>query len=153
MAGELTLEKITSANWRETLGVRLAQGQSRFVADYEPVALVILAKSYVRSGGMDWSPYAIRHQGDLVGLFALARSGAAFEMYHFVIDRHFQSRGLGKRAATLILELAGADPVCELVRLTVHPENLAARRVYAACGFTDTGEYVDGEPVMEYRIR
>lgn len=45
------LEPIDARNWRESLGVRVAEEQLRFVADHQPVALVILAKCYVQPGG------------------------------------------------------------------------------------------------------
>src|SRR5437868_4771150 len=53
------LVPITRANWRDATAVRVGQGQQRFIAAYEPVALVILSKAFLRVGDVDWWPYLV----------------------------------------------------------------------------------------------
>ena len=55
----LELAPIDQHNWRAALAVEVTSGQLAFVAGYQPVALVILAKAYVRSGDLGWEPLAI----------------------------------------------------------------------------------------------
>ncbi len=52
------LVDIDESNWRNALGVRIPDDQLPLVADYQPVALVILAKAYVQPGGRSWEPLA-----------------------------------------------------------------------------------------------
>lgn len=65
------LVPITRADWRDAAAIRVGEGQLRFVADYEPVALVILSKAFVRVGDTDWWPYLLKDDGHPVGVLAL----------------------------------------------------------------------------------
>lgn len=50
---------ITQANWRQAVAIRVGDHQLRFIAEYEPVALVILSKAFVRVADVDWWPFLI----------------------------------------------------------------------------------------------
>jgi hypothetical protein len=50
------LAEIDESNWRRALAVEVRTDQVPFVADHQPVALVILSKCYVRPGGNDGRP-------------------------------------------------------------------------------------------------
>lgn len=65
------LVPITHDNWRRAAAVRVADGQLQFVAAYEPVALVLLAKAFVRLGDRNWWPYVIEDAGQVVGVLGL----------------------------------------------------------------------------------
>lgn len=128
--------------------------QTRFVADHEPVALVILAKSYVRPGDMDWRPYVIMH-GDLcVGLLALAFSESACELYHLAIDADRQRQGFGTAAMAAVVQTVEREhPTCRELSLTVNPENLVAQALYRAHAFQPSGETRHEEPVWRLQLQ
>lgn len=128
--------------------------QLRFVADHEPVALVILAKAYVRPGGLDWQPYVVMH-GDLcIGFLALAFSESACELYHLAIDVDWQSRGFGTAALATVVQMAQREhPECRELSLTVNPENIVAQALYRTRGFHASGETRHGEPVWRLPLR
>lgn len=68
------------------------------------------------------------------------------EIYHIVIDRSRARRGFGRDAIRLALaELSRTLPGLRSVRLSHHPDNLAAARLYDRLGFVVVGEKVDGE--------
>ena len=147
---KLHLEALDRSNWRRALEVRTAPGQLKFVADHEPVALVILAKCYLRPGDLEWEPFGIYADDSMVGIVALAWSGEACEIYHLVIDRAHQGRGLGKAAMQMIVEWVRRErPACRSLRLTLHPENERARRLYTSVGFVPSGEDRQGEPLWQ----
>ena len=147
---ELRLEPIDKSNWRSALQVRTTPEQLEFVADYEPVALVILAKSYVRAGGFDWQPFAIKAQDVILGVVAIAIQEDRCEIYHLVIDYRQQGRGLGMKATNLVIEhIRTTWPQITKVSLTVHPRNEVAEHIYMSNGFSKTGEFADSEPVLE----
>lgn len=147
--GELALEPISNLNWRKTLGVRTHPAQLKFVADHEPVALVILSKSFVRAGNVDWYPFAITMNGAPVGVVGLTHNERTCKIFHLVIDREQQDRGLGKASVSLIVDYVRKNwPTVQNIALTVHPQNEKAMHVYTACGFATTGELEDSEPVM-----
>jgi len=59
------LAEIDESNWRRALAVEVRADQVPFVADHQPVALVILSKCYLRPGGYTWTP-ALPGQGSAV---------------------------------------------------------------------------------------
>ncbi|MBV9790066.1 MAG: GNAT family N-acetyltransferase, partial [Chloroflexi bacterium] len=82
----IIFEPITENNWRATLELGVHPEQQDFVADFAPIATIILAKAFIRPGGKIWQPYAIYADDTLIGLIALAYSlGSAddYWIYHF----------------------------------------------------------------------
>jgi len=142
------LVPITRDNWRRAAAVRVADGQLRFIADYEPVALVILAKAYVRAADVDWWPYLIEDAARAVGVAALAderRLNGGLALMHLLIDADQQRRGYGRAAVRRAVEIARLLDDCDRLRLTVHPENHAAIALYTGEGFIVDGLDADGE--------
>ncbi|HEY7341433.1 MAG TPA: GNAT family N-acetyltransferase [Ktedonobacterales bacterium] len=155
--GEISIRAVTDANWRETLELTVRPEQQRFISDYAPIAAIALAKAYIRPGGMTWAPYAIYTGGMMIGFFALAHEPETADQYwlfHFFIDQRHQGRGYGKAALQRLVELVEHDySQCQTLRLTVHPENTAAQRLYSAAGFQPTGTERWGEPVYQLTMR
>ena len=153
---EIAIRAVTSANWRETLGLSVRPEQQRFISEYSPIAALALAKAYIRPGGMIWMPYAIYAGDTMVGFFTLAHEPDTTDqcwLFHFFIDQRYQGRGYGKAAMQSLIELVGREyPQCQMLLLTVHPENLAAQHIYAAAGFQQTGEERWGEPVYQLAL-
>ena len=148
----ITLRELSRENWREALELSFRPEQQRFVADYAPIAMVGLAKAYVRPLGLVWIPYAIYAGYEMIGFAELAfepDSTDQYWMYHFFIDQRYQGKGYGKLALTAFIEqVQQRFPECRVISLTVHPENAAAQRLYAGAGFLRASEEVFGEPVF-----
>jgi diamine N-acetyltransferase len=147
----VTVHEVTRANWRDALQLAVRPDQQRFVADYAPIAAILLSKAYVRALGMIWEPYAFVVDSEMVGLAALAAEPERADLrwiFHFFIDERFQGRGYGREAlAAFISQVKVSQPVCRSLQLTVHPENHVAQRLYLGMRFTPTGAELDGEPV------
>ncbi len=147
---DIKLVPIDKTNWRSALAVKTTHSQLEFVADHEPVALVILSKSYVRAGGVDWYPFTITLNDTVVGVVAITHHAKRCGIFHLVIDSQKQGQGLGKASVKKIVEYIRLTwPECKAVELTVHPRNKIAKTVYCSCGFIDTGEMRDEEPLYE----
>ncbi len=144
----VSVVRIDSGNWRQALEVRVTAEQLAFVADHQPVALVILAKAYVRPGEREWEPLAIVDDaGRIVGVAALAHSEGSCELQHLAIDAGRQRQGLGGLAlSAIVAHVRLRRPHCREMSLTVHPENHPAQRLYSRAGFADTGVRRDAEP-------
>jgi diamine N-acetyltransferase len=153
----LTAREVTRENWRAALRLAVRPEQQRFIAEYAPIAAIALAKAYVRPGGLVWLPYAFYAGAEMIGFVELAHEPGNSDstwIFHFFIDQGRQGRGYGKEALRLLLELVRAQhPACRVLRLTVHPENVAAQHLYTGAGFRATGTELDGEPVYELRLR
>lgn len=149
-----SVEPITSENWRDSLLVEVHDSQLRFVADHQPVALVIMAKCYVRPSGADWTAWLLRDAARTpVGVFALVVAAEHCLLINFAIDHREQRRGLGAAAVALIIDHVEREhPAVTAITLTVHPDNLAAQGLYRAAGFAPTGDMSDGEPVWRREL-
>lgn len=153
---QVTIQPVTRANWRDALQLSVLPEQQRFIADYAPIAALVLAKAYVGAMGMQWLPYAFYRGDEMIGCVALAYQAEKPGLYwvlHFFIDARWQGQGYGKAAlVTLLQEIEQQHPQCQDVQLTVHPENIAAQRLYTQAGFRPTGETLEEEPVYQLRV-
>jgi diamine N-acetyltransferase len=133
----MRLEPITAANWRAAGALRLAPGQLGLVAEYEPVAFVILARSYIGYENGVWHPLVAIAE-ELVGVLALVDEGSTWALRSFMIDARFQGQGHGRAVVIEAIEYVRARGGAAL-RLTVHPTNAAAIRLYESLGFAHAG--------------
>lgn len=129
----MRLEPITASNWRAAGALRVAPGQLEFVAEYEPVAFIILARTYVGYEGGVWHPLVCMAD-EPVGVMALVDEGSTWALRSFMIGAEHQGRGHG-RAAVLAAIAYARDRGAESLRLTVHPANAAGIRLYESLGF------------------
>jgi diamine N-acetyltransferase len=149
----ISLVPIDQSNWRDALGVVVTDDQLRFVADHQPVVLVMLAKAHLELGNKRWTPLAIV-DGDreLVGVVALADRDGTCEMLHLAVDHRHQHQGVGDRALPAIVAFARDALGCTELELTVHPDNAPAQRLYASGGFSPTGSQRHGEPIWSLSL-
>lgn len=148
------LTPIDQHNWRAALDVRVNADQLHYVAGHQPVALVILAKAYVRAGDLEWEPLAVTLGASVVAVVALAHAMTHTELLHLAVDAPRQGRGLGSAAVELLLaHVRETRPDADDVRLTVHPENAWAQHLYRGRGFLPNGAVNDGEPVWSLNIK
>jgi ribosomal protein S18 acetylase RimI-like enzyme len=149
----LRLEPIDRHNWRAALAVQVPPDQLPHVAGHQPVALVILAKAYVRPGNLAWEPLAGTAEGSVVAVVALAHAGTYTEMLHLAVDVALQGQGVGSAAVDLLVaHVLETQPQAAAARLTVHPENVRAQRLYRSRRFVPTGDVRDGEPVWSLSL-
>ncbi len=151
---DVRLEPIDAGNWRAALEVRVTDDQLAFVADHQPIALVILATASVRRGARPWEPLLGRaRDGSVVGVLAIEHGEAACELRNVAIDEHSQGRGVGTAAVRAVIDRASRPGAhCTELVVSAHPDNHAAHRAYASAGFNWNGEVRDGEPLMRLPI-
>jgi len=154
---ELSLHEVPHKNWRAALRPTVHPEQQRFVAGYAPIALLALAKAYIRPAGLTWTPYAFYRAEEMIGFTALAYELGSSENYwlgHFFIDHRYQGQGYGNQALRLFLQfLREHHPQCEALQLAVHPENERAQHLYKSVGFQPTGEELDEEPIYKLTFK
>ncbi|PEW02841.1 GNAT family N-acetyltransferase [Bacillus cereus] len=146
------LKVVTRENWEDALKVQVKEEQSKFV----PTVAVSLAKVYIKPDGenVEYIPFAI-YDGDLmVGFIMHAFVKETSDMYWingFIIDQKQQGRGYGKAALQEIVHLIkNKFMACKEIRLTVHKDNISAKKLYESYGFQPLGHDYDGEQV--YRL-
>jgi ribosomal protein S18 acetylase RimI-like enzyme len=149
-AGELVL--LDASNWRRALEVRVGDDQLWLVADYQPIALVVLAKACVQQGEREWEPMGFTNSaGEFVAVFALAHGETVSEITNFAVNQQHQGQGVGKRA------LAATADWCRsrgstILDLTVNPKNARAQALYTSAGMSPTGEERNGEPIWSMTL-
>lgn len=144
---------IDNSNWREANRVLVRDDQLRFVAAHQPVALVVLAKAFLRVDERHWEPFALLNEPqEIVGVVALVFEGSLCEIFHLAIDQRSQGRGYGTMAVASIIDYATSQRACTSLSLTVHPDNSHAGHIYRRAGFMATGAARNGEPIMLFTL-
>ncbi|HPT79358.1 MAG TPA: GNAT family N-acetyltransferase [Candidatus Atribacteria bacterium] len=156
----ITLEQITWDNWEACIRLRVKEEQEEFIASN----MYSLAQSYVALLNDELPPmtYAICNDGDVIGFVMMYHDTAdeseydeeSYGICRFMIDKDHQGKGYGKEALAKALELIRTFPQgnATAVYLSYHPENEAARRLYSAFGFVETGEMSGGEVVARLAL-
>lgn len=111
---------------------------------------------YIKPDGdnVEYIPFAI-YDGDLmVGFIMHAVVRETTDMYWingFIIDQKQQGNGYGKAALQgSIYLIKNTFKACKEIRLTVHKDNISAKKLYERYGFQPLGHEYDGEQV--YRL-
>ena len=156
------LEKITYENFDDVFDLKVKQEQYPFVASN----LYSVAEAYVTlvNGGQVF-PFAICDDDKLVGFIQLGYGENAdqdgvsvekdnYEIWRFMIDKRYQGRGYGREALRLALEFIRTWPCgkAEYCWISYEPENEAAKKLYAAFGFEETGEMCGDEAVAVLKL-
>jgi diamine N-acetyltransferase len=134
----VTVSSVTVENWRLVADLQVGDEQRAFVA---PVTYYLALCAYDEG---PWRPLVVCEGSAVVGFVmeAVDRSDGSYWIGGLVIDVTSQGRGLGR--ATMEAMMARARAASHRsIGLSYHPDNTAARRLYASLGFVETGE-VDG---------
>ncbi|PFD41972.1 GNAT family N-acetyltransferase [Bacillus cereus] len=146
------LKVVTRENWEEALNLQVKENQTKFV----PAVAVSLAKVYIKPDGenVEYIPFAIYDRDLIVGFIMHAFVRETTDMYWingFIIDKKQQGNGYGKAALKEIINLIkNRFKECKEIRLTVHKDNISAKKLYERYGFQALGKIYDGEQV--YRL-
>lgn len=146
--GPVSLQEVTSRNWRAAAGVQARREQLKWVAD---IRHYLALCAY----GGDWRPLAISVGGDVVGFVMWARDpdDLSYWIGGFVIDRRHQGRGYGRAGLKAMVAYLRTMPGCRRIALSYRPDNTVARDLYASAGFVETGEMEDDEVVARLQVR
>ncbi|MDA1778857.1 GNAT family N-acetyltransferase [Bacillus cereus group sp. BY9-3LC] len=148
----IQLKVVTRENWEDALQLQVKENQRKFV----PAVAVSLAKVYIKPDGenVEYIPFAI-YNGDLmVGFVMHAVVKETTDMYWingFIIDQNQQGNAYGKAALQeSIYLIKNTFKACKEIRLTVHKDNISAKKLYESSGFQSLEHDYDGEQV--YRL-
>jgi diamine N-acetyltransferase len=132
--------------------VRVQAERLQWVASREPVALMILAKSFVRPDGQVWHPFVITDDGRIVGVVAVGADAVTPQtawIHHYLIDEREQGRGYGREGLVAIGEwLCATFSEVTRIGLCVLRENSVAWALYSSLGFVEVGETLDGQRIL-----
>jgi len=131
------LRAITEDNFLDAFHLELAPGQERFVS--HPIRS--LAQAYVYRE--QCQPFGIYEDGKMVGYVMVIYDYDVpeYDIWHMMIDKSMQGRGLGSAALGRVLDYIRTKPFGDSSRvaLTCNKDNTAARKLYERRGFRSTG--------------
>jgi diamine N-acetyltransferase len=140
----ISLSEITDENWRAVADVAPHDEQRRFVAALGARYLLLSLR-----GGL-WHSLAIQ-AGDAVAghvMWAYDSDDDAHWIGGMLIDAAEQGNGVGRAALQATIRLLSGLPDAREIRLSYHPDNTAAARLYTEAGFRPTGQSEDDEIVV-----
>ncbi|WP_433348318.1 GNAT family N-acetyltransferase [Micromonospora sp. CA-111912] len=140
----VTLRPVDDDNWRTVADVVPRDDQRAWVYPMAARYLLISARGDV------WTSLAVYADEAVVGhvMWGVDDDGSRW-IGGMVVDAAEQGRGVGAATVTTLATWLLAQPGCPAVRLSYHPENLAAVALYPRLGFTPTGAVEDDELVAE----
>ncbi|GLY20322.1 spermidine acetyltransferase [Micromonospora sp. NBRC 101691] len=140
----VTLREVDDGNWRAVADVAPRDDQRRFVAALAARYLLLSTREDV------WTSLAVHADDTVVGhvMWGVDEDGS-YWLGGMVVDAAEQGRGLGSALLRTVTAWLAGQPGCRAIRLSYHPENAPARRLYEAAGFRPTGDTEDDEIVAE----
>ncbi|MHC5373524.1 GNAT family N-acetyltransferase [Enterococcus sp. LJL120] len=147
----ITLTPVTTENIDQILALTVQKSQEGYVAS----TCKSLAYAYVMRDFVN--PYGIYLAEELIGYVSIIfdEEDQMYNIWHFLIDGRFQGKGYGRLALLATLEIVRekAQGLTEILALSVEPDNQAAIHLYETAGFYKTGEIVEGESVMLFKLK
>lgn len=137
----VTLREIGD-DWRAVADVAPLDDQRPFVAALAARYLLLSDR-----GGL-WHSLAVYAGDEVAGhvMWAVDDDGSHW-IGGVMVDGSRQGAGIGRAAMETMIAWLGAEPACDVVRLSYSPQNVPAARLYTSLGFTPTGER-DGEEIV-----
>lgn len=157
----ITLEKITYKNYIKVIwGLSVYRNQKSFVASNNNS----LAEAYVAiTNGAIALPFAICKNNKPIGFLMIGYSVGdedfegedpefiemarkSYCIWRFMIDKHYQGKGYGRKAMQLALDYIRTLPCgpAEFIWLSYEPENVAGKNLYASFGFVEQPQWYKG---------
>jgi diamine N-acetyltransferase len=146
----ITLQEVTTANWRAIVALRVAPDQEDWVA---PNHYSLLEAAYGFEGELahlKLVPLAIYAADAPVG-FLLYNTGPTLDRFfimRLMIDHLHQAKGYGRAALSQLLGIFRAYPQAAEVAVSYNQGNTSARQLYLSCGFVEVGRDDTGGTVM-----
>jgi diamine N-acetyltransferase len=139
---------ITAENWLDCIKLKVRPGQEKFVASN----IYSLAQARIYP---ECIPLGIQVRDRMVGfaMYAVDRDDGNLWIYRFMIDASMQGKGIGYQALLEVIDFLRILPGFTVILLSVHPENVAAERLYRKAGFRATGQMLNEETVMCLDLR
>jgi diamine N-acetyltransferase len=137
----VVLSEITDDTWRAVADVAPHDEQRRFVAALGARYLLLSTREDL------WHSLAIQADSAVVGhvMWAYDSDDDTHWIGGMLIDAVEQGKGVGRAALQAVIRLLGDLPDAREIRLSYHPDNAAAARLYADAGFCPTGDTEDGD--------
>lgn len=138
----ITLRPVDEGNWRAVADIAPRDDQRRHVAALGARYLLLSMREKV------WTSLAVCADDTVVGhIMWGVDEDSSHWLGGMLIDAAEQGKGVGRAVLRTMRTWLAAQPGCRVIRLSYHPENAAARDLYASEGFRATGEMAEDEVI------
>ncbi|MEH0840816.1 GNAT family N-acetyltransferase [Micromonospora sp. CPCC 205711] len=143
----VTVRPVDDDNWRAVADVAPRDDQRGWVPALAARYLVLTMRSDV------WTSLAVYADETVVGhvMWGVDDDGSRW-IGGLVVDADEQDRGVGRAAVRTLADWLASQDGGHPVRLSYHPDNTPAARLYTSLGFTPTGAMEDDELIAELRL-
>ncbi len=140
----VTLRPVDDGNWRAVADVAPRDDQRAWVPALAARYLLLTERSEV------WTSLAVYAGETVVGhmMWGVDDDGSRW-IGGMLIDAAEQDHGVGRAAVSTLARWLAEEGGGRPVRLSYHPDNVAAARLYTTLGFVPTGALEDDEIVVE----
>ncbi len=150
------IRPVTKDNWRSLSNLQVSDSQKNFVMpNVYSIAQAQFGIDY--QGHWDLQPFGIFEDGEPVGflMFGYNFQNLVYQAFiiRLMVDERFQSKGFGRFDLEKMLEIFRAEGRVKVVGISYEPENTVARKLYASCGFVETGEMLGPEIMAFLNLR
>lgn len=129
----VVLHEVNDENWRAVADIAPLDGQRRYVPALAARYLLLSSREGV------WHSLAVCADDRVVGHIMWGRDeDGSYWLGGMVIDGAEQGRGLGRAAVRTLMDWLARRADCRELRLSYHPDNTVAARLYASVGFQPT---------------
>lgn len=128
--------ELNAENWYECCELEVSLEQKDYI---EPNAISIAQSKFEPS----LKPYAIYAEEKVVGFLmynSVQEELEGYWVYRIMVDKEFQSKGIGKAATKLMISEMAKLPNVKKIVVGYHPENIGAHKLYSNLGFIDNGD-------------
>ncbi|MEV4683469.1 GNAT family N-acetyltransferase [Streptomyces kurssanovii] len=145
----ITLCPVDDDNWRAVADIAPRDEQRTFVAALAARYLLLSMR-----GGV-WTSLGVLADDTVVGhvMWAYDDEDGTHWVGGLIVDADEQGRGVGRQAMTALIRMLSERPDCREIRLSFHPRNTGAAKLYSALGFIPTGAFEDDETVVGLAVR
>ncbi|WP_327728244.1 GNAT family N-acetyltransferase [Streptomyces sp. NBC_00487] len=126
----VALHDVDDENWRAVADVAPLDDQRRYVPALAARYLLLSLREGV------WNSLAVCVGDTVVGHVMWGRDeDGSYWIGGMLIDAAEQGKGIGRAAARTLMRWLADRTDCEVLRLSYHPDNTAAERLYTSLGF------------------
>ncbi|MGV9706724.1 GNAT family N-acetyltransferase [Streptomyces sp. NPDC003483] len=142
------LHEVNDENWRAVADVAPLDDQRRHVAALAARYLLLSSREDV------WHSLAVCADSTVVGHIMWGRDDedGSYWLGGMVIDGTQQGNGVGRAAIRTLMDWLARREDCQELRLSYHPDNAVAARLYASVGFRPTEDSSGDEVVAGLRV-
>ncbi|MBU5675423.1 GNAT family N-acetyltransferase [Alkaliphilus sp. MSJ-5] len=140
---KITLREITADNFWDIIELNVSEEQKELVASNA----VSIAQSKVQP---ECIPMAIYSDDIPVGfiMYCIDRDDNEYWIYRLMIDKKFQSKGFGRRAMEIVINIIKKDCSRNKIYLGVDKQGVASVKLYEVLGFRFNGKVYGKEHIM-----